>query len=256
MSNIVLPTIMDRTPAMRAHFAQMERYIRNHPDDLVARNYRLAVFVASRYRGNGLEMEDLIGYAYIGLVEAARHYDPTSGIDFAPYACRWIQGEVCNGLNECGHPIRLPKYTRAIVTCIREAQRRFYLQQGRYAMPEELADIVNLPVDQVSELLLATARFDSLDTPVGEGEDSYCLGDTVAAETDDYDAESEIHTRLKQALSRLRPRERAIIEGIHLQGKDFRQLSRELGLSAERVRQIYSHARDAMVLRRVSVESL
>lgn len=237
MNNAVLSAIMDRTPAMRAHFAQMERHIKNHPNDLVVSNYRLAIFVASRYRGSGLDMEDLIGYAYIGLVLAADHYDPTSGTDFAPYACRWIQGEVCNGLNDAGHPIRLPKYTRASVTCIREAQKQFYLQNGRDAMPEELADTLALPVNQVTELLLATARFDSLDTPIGEGEDSYTLADTVTSGTDE--SESEIHMRVEQVLRSLSPRDRSIIEGIHFQGKDFRQLSRELGLTATRLRQIY-----------------
>lgn len=253
MNNAVLSAIMDRTPAMRAHFAQMERHIKKHPNDLVVSNYRLAIFVASRYRGNGLDMEDLIGYAYIGLVLAADHYDPTSGTDFAPYACRWIQGEVCNGLNDAGHPIRLPKYTRASVTCIREAQKQFYLQNGRDAMPEELADTLALPVNQVTELLLATARFDSLDTPIGEGEDSYTLADTVSAETTDWgqspngsfsrqteiDEEEDIHLRVEHILRSLSPRDRAIIEGIHFQGKDFRQLSRELGLTATRLRQIY-----------------
>lgn len=251
MNNAVLSAIMDRTPAMRAHFLQMEKYLKPHAspqgertgmtprDQLIVSNYRLAISIASRYRGNGLEMEDLIGFAYIGLILAADHFDPTKGTEFAPYACRWIQGEVCRGLTDTGHSIRLPKHSQKIITNIRDAQKQFVLLHGRDAMPEELAETLNIPVQTINDILLTTSGFDSLDATIGDAEDAYTLADTIAADTEDYATENEIRCRLKQVLSRLKPRERTIIEGIHLQGKDFQQLARELGLTATRVRQVY-----------------
>lgn len=249
-NNSVLTSIMDRTPSMRAHFLQMEKYIKTHPspfgegtgvtprDLLIVSNYRLAISIASRYRGNGLDMEDLIGFAYIGLTLAADHFDPTKGIDFAPYACRWIQGEICNGLNAAGHPIRLPKHLRSSVTCIREAQKQFFQQYGREAMLEELADMLNMKLENIVDILASTTHFNSLDTPIGDGEDVYTLADTIASE-DTYEHDNEVHIRLKQALSALKPRERRILEGIYFEGKDFKQLSQELHITATRVRQIY-----------------
>lgn len=242
--------IIDRTPAMRDYFRWMDAAIaatkasiksdsdERSRDELITENLRLAVYVASQYKNCGLEMEELIGYANIGLVEAADHYDATRGVIFASYACHWCRKEVIQGLTDCGHPIRLPMRQRMLVTKMKRVQGEFFAKEGREATAEELAEMLAIDTDEVVSLLLCTERFKSLDEPLSTGEDGETVGDTIA-DADVAADEAETKATVEKVMQGLGTREREILERLYLKGEDFRTIGRAMHLTPTRVRQIY-----------------
>lgn len=232
--------IIDRDGDVRFFLRSMNRKdIDSLPerDAMVYRHHLLVVKIAAEYRHQGLELSDLIMSGMRGLVLAIDHYDAGYGVDFAPYACRWIRGEISRELTACGHPIRMTKYARQMVKRICQLQSSYYAVHEREATAEELSEMTGYAVETITSLMLCTARFASLDAPLGEGEDSYMLSDTVATEEEgEVPSSGEI---LAPILAKLPPREREIVERVHLGGEDFRSIGRALHLSSTRVRQIY-----------------
>ena len=252
-NNALLSSILDRTPSMRAHFHQMEKYLKSHPspsgeetevqlrDQLIISNYRLAISVASRYRGNGLDMEDLIGYAYIGLTLAADHFDPTQGTDFAPYACRWIRKEICRALSEYGHSVRIPDYAARLIKRINRAQQQFHTTHGYEASAAELADILHVDEDTISTLVLATEHCQSLDKPLSDDSDD-CLSDRVPGDMDTPDARlhrENVRAKVEAILDRLRPNQREVLVRHYFNGEDFNTIAEHMGITPTRARQIH-----------------
>ena len=252
-NNASLSSILDRTPSMRAHFHQMEKYLKSHPspsgeetevqlrDQLIISNYRLAIYVASRYRGNGLDMEDLIGYAYIGLTLAADHFDPTQGTDFAPYACRWIRKEICRALSEYGHSVRIPDYAARLIKRINRAQQQFHATHGYEASAAELADILHVDEDIITTLMLSTERFQSLDKPLSDDSET-TKADTIKGDMAPPDAllqrENE-HAKIEAILDRLRPKQREVLVRHYFNGEDFNTIADHMGITPTRTRQIH-----------------
>ena len=252
-NNASLSSILDRTPSMRAHFHQMEKYLRSHPspsgeetevqlrDQLIISNYRLAISVASRYRGNGLEMEDLIGFAYIGLTLAADHFDPNQGTDFAPYACRWIRKEICRALSEYGHPVRLPDHAARLLKRICQARKDFYAHNGYEASAPELSNILHVDEDTISTLVLATEHCQSLDKPLSDDSDD-CLSDRVPGDMDTPDARlhrENVRAKVEAILDRLRPNQREVLVRHYFNGEDFNTIAEHMGITPTRARQIH-----------------
>ena len=238
---------------MRAHFHQMEKYLKSHPspsgeetemqlrDQLIISNYRLAISVASRYRGNGLDMEDLIGYAYIGLTLAADHFDPAKGTDFAPYACRWIRKEICRALSEYGHSVRIPDYAARLIKRINRAQQQFHTAHGYEASAADLADILHVDEDTITTLMLSTERFQSLDKPLSDDSET-TKADTIKGDMAPPDAllhrENE-HAKVEAILDRLRPNQREVLVRHYFNGEDFNTIADHMGITPTRARQIH-----------------
>lgn len=252
-NNTVLTSIMDRTPSMRAHFLQMEKYLKTHPspsgeetgvrlrDQLIVSNYRLAISVASRYRGNGIDMEDLIGFAYIGLTLAADHYDPTQGINFAPYACRWIRKEICRALSEYGHSVRIPDYAARLLKRINRAQQDFYATHGYEASALELADILHVDESLITTLMLSTERFQSLDKSLSDGSEATkadtIKGDMIAPDAILHSADER--AQIDAILDNLRPNQREVLVRHYFNGEDFNTIALHMGITPTRARQIH-----------------
>lgn len=252
-NNTVLTSIMDRTPSMRAHFLQMEKYLKTHPspsgeetgvtprDLLIVSNYRLAISIASRYRGNGLDLEDLIGFAYIGLTLAADHFDPSKGIDFAPYACRWIRKEICQALSESGHSVRIPDYAARLLKRINRAQQNFYTTHGYEASAAELADILGVNEDVVTVLMLSTERFQSLDKSLSDDSEA-TKADTIKGDMIAPDAallRADKRAQIDAILEHLRPNQREVLVRHYFNGEDFNTIALHMGITPTRARQIH-----------------
>jgi len=150
---------------MQAHFRQMEHECAaieagttrlSERDALIVKHYRVAVGIASEYKNQGLPMEDLIGFAYIGLTEAADRWQPERGIVFASFATVWCRKEVIRGLTETARPIRLPIRKQMLATRIRKEQERISARTGQDASPAELAEKLGTDARLVSDLLTAT----------------------------------------------------------------------------------------------------
>lgn len=164
--------IIDSTPAMRAHLKQIKRECAliasgesrlSVRDQLIVTNYRFAITVASQYQGQGLDLEDLIGFAYIGLTEAADRFRPGHGVSFHAYAAYWCRKELSRAISDAGHPIRLPKMIKILSRRIQEAQNTFLLRNGREATAADLAAMLGEDEELITTLLIVTDPFESLD---------------------------------------------------------------------------------------------
>jgi len=233
-TNINTPAthIIDRTPALRAYLRDIEHTPTcnlSPRDRLIVDNYRLVISLAADYQHRGLPMEDLVGYGNIGLAEAADHFDPTLGVDFAPYACRWIRKEICQGLSDAGHPIRLPRQQRHLLQRIQREQNTFMLRNGREATTDELADIVGSDAHTVCILLSATERFESLDEEPGNDD------------ADEHDLQ-----RIDQLLRHLNPQQREVLLRHFYNGETAREIAHTMQLSRARINQLIGEAKALM----------
>lgn len=235
-------SIIDRTPAMRAYFKQMEHTnVANMTprDALIVSNYRLVVRVATRYQHCGLELEDLIGAGNIGLVEAADRYDASFGTPFAHYACHWINKEICHALTEVGHSIRLPERMRLLALRLCRVQQQFFAANQREATIDELAELLHTDLDTILSVLYASQSFDSLDAPIGTADDSYTLEDTLAMSDTPVSDRIDRRTQVEQVLRYLNAKQREVLVRRFFNDEDFSEIAAHMHLTTERVRQIY-----------------
>ena len=218
---------------------------------MVSSNLRLVVSVARGYAGRGVPLLDLIQEGSIGLITAAKKYDYTLDFRFSTYATDWIRQRIGLCLNDQSGVIRIPAYTAERMKKLTAARSEFLAREGREPEAEELAVRVGMTTEKVQALLALMPEVSSLDIPVGEtGEDT--IG-TLLPGSEDLEPQAELIRReLKQLLealmSQLNDRQRTILR-LHFGLEDgisrsLEEISRILGISKERVRQI---ERQAMV---------
>lgn len=220
---------------------------------LIERNLRLVVSVAKRYRGMGLPFEDLIQEGNLGLIKATEKFDPDRGYRFATYATWWIRRAVQRAVVDKGRTIRVPAYMAEKIRRVAQASRELSAERGRGPTEEELAGWLGWDVGEVRLVLEAVPDASSLDLGIGVDGTS-CMGEFIedrrTSDTAGEVVQALEQTSLEKAIEGLPQRERYVL--VRRYGLDNREpatlaeLSRELGLSKERIRVLQRNTERAL----------
>lgn len=220
--------------------------------ELVERNLRFVVQVASKYKGYGLPLADLINEGNLGLLHAAGKFDPEHGTRFITYAVWWIRQAIMHALAEGGSAVRLPIKQAEALSRVRQKYEEISRATGTEPTPEELARALDMHPDDVADLLRVYRPQISLDAPLKNDGETTQL-DLLRSQSLPSSEEVFFHTSMVNEvhalLHRLEPREASILRarfGFDGAPKSLAAIGRELGLSRERVRQIESRARSKL----------
>jgi RNA polymerase primary sigma factor len=215
---------------------------------MINANLRLVISVARKYQGQGLPLSDLIQEGMLGLIRAVEKFDWRKGFKFSTYGTLWIRQAIGRGLANSGRTVRLPVHIVARARKISDAERKLAVQLGRQPTEEEIAEFVDLPLDEVADIRRADRGPTSLDQGVGEDGET-ALGDLIAGEgpaVEDEVVSNLEDDRLREAVETLPDVERDIITlrfGLDREEPHaLRETGRRLGLSSERVRQLEDRA--------------
>ena len=217
-------------------------------EKLTKANLRFVVSVAKQYQNQGLSLPDLINEGNLGLIKAAEKFDETRGLKFISYAVWWIRQSILQALAEQSRIVRLPLNQVGSLNKINKAFARFEQENERTPSPEELANVLDLPKEKVSDTLRVSGRHVSVDAPFSDGEDNNLLD--VLVNTDSPNADrglinESLSTEVERALATLTDRERDIIRyffGIGCPEMTLEEIGEKFGLTRERVRQIKEKA--------------
>ena len=217
-------------------------------DKLTKANLRFVVSVAKQYQNQGLSLPDLINEGNLGLIKAAEKFDETRGFKFISYAVWWIRQSILQALAEQSRIVRLPLNQVGSLNKINKALARFEQENERTPSPEELAVVLDIPKEKVSDTLRVSGRHVSVDAPFADGEDNNLLDVLVNADSPNADRgliNESLSTEVDRALATLTERERDIIKyffGIGCSEMTLEEIGDKFGLTRERVRQIKEKA--------------
>ncbi|MDY3979788.1 MAG: RNA polymerase sigma factor RpoD/SigA [Tidjanibacter sp.] len=217
-------------------------------EKLTKANLRFVVSVAKQYQNQGLSLPDLINEGNLGLIKAAGKFDETRGFKFISYAVWWIRQSILQALAEQSRIIRLPLNQIGSLNKINKAFARFEQENERTPSPEELATVLDIPKEKVSDTLRVSGRHVSVDAPFADGEDNNLLDVLVNNDSPNADRgliNESLSTEVDRALDTLTDREKDIIKfffGIGCSEMTLEEIGEKFGLTRERVRQIKEKA--------------
>ena len=243
-----------RVPLLSAE-EEVELAIRMSEGDVAAKkrlseaNLRLVVSIAKRYVGRGMQFLDLIQEGNLGLIKAVEKFDHTKGFKFSTYATWWIRQAITRAIADQARTIRIPVHMVETINKVKKVNSQLLHENGHEPTNEQIAEKLEMPVEKVREIMRVAQEPVSLETPIGEEEDSH-LGDYIPDEDAPAPSDVASHTMLKEqlaeVLSTLTPREEKVLRlrfGLEDgRSRTLEEVGKEFNVTRERIRQIEAKA--------------